>query len=416
MADLLTVVAVTLGIISLIGFLNEKLFHLNTEIALMLFSVLVGFCITLIIAVVKDQSVKELLENLQVYNVEAFLMKGVLCFMLFAGSCHLKLSLFKKHARAIFVLAFVVTLLGAIFYGLLFLGVSSLFSLSFTIPICLMFGSIMGPTDPIAATSILNKFGLPKTTGFLMEAESLLNDGVGASLFVVFSEMVATQQRGGFLSTMIKEIGGAVILGGVVTFLSFLFLKNSRDRNQQIIISLFAVSASYCFSDKLDCSGPIAAVVCGVLFSTLREREEEKGHHMDLEDFDKFWGTLDALLNCMLYAILGLSFVSILKMPYVIGLSLAAIACNLIARAGSLFVGTWMMGPLPDGYDKKRFISLFTWGGLRGGLSIALAVSTASMISHDTYVIILGCTYAVVFFTTVVQGLTMKKVFQKLSR
>ncbi|MBR2854354.1 MAG: cation:proton antiporter, partial [Clostridia bacterium] len=187
MENLLLLSAVTLGIIVLIGFLNEKLFHLNYEISLMLFSVLIGICLTVAVSAIREESVKELLQKVQVFDLEAFLMKGVLCFMLFAGSCHLTISQFRQNARPIGVLAFVCTLLGAVFYGLLFFAVASVLHLPFTLPVCLMFGSIIAPTDPIAATSILKKFGLPKQTGFLMEGESLLNDGVGVALFAVFS-------------------------------------------------------------------------------------------------------------------------------------------------------------------------------------------------------------------------------------
>ena len=102
-------------------------------------------------------------------------------------------------------------------------------------------------------------------------------------------------------------------------------------------------------------------------------------------------------------------------MPNVLGLALAAIICNLVGRAASLWAGSWLIGPIPDGYHRSGFVALFTWGGLRGGLSLALAVSTESIIPEETYVIILGCTYAIVFFTTVVQGLTMKRVFQRIS-
>ena len=415
MENLLLILSVTLGIIALIGFLNEKVFHLNYEISLLLCSVVIGFCVTLAASAIRKESVKEFLQSIQVYNLEAFLMKGVLCFMLFAGSCRLKLSQFREHARPIGVLAFVCTLLGALFYGLLFYGIASAFHLPFTLPVCLMFGSITAPTDPIAATSILKKFGLPKTTGFLMEGESLLNDGVGVALFVVFSGMVTAQAGGGFFRIMFREIVGAVLVGGSVTWLSFLLFKNTREKSGKIITSLFTVSAAFCICEALECSGAIACVVCGVVFSTLRDREEQKGRQWELQEFDIFWETLDVLLNSLLYVMLGLSFVRILQMPFVLRLSVAAIVCNLISRSASLWAGTWLMGPLPDGYDRKGFVTLFTWGGLRGGLSLALAVSTAAFLAQETYVIIIGCTYAIVFFTTVVQGLTMKKVFQRIS-
>ena len=416
MDHLLLLSALTLGIVVLIGFINEKFFHLNYEISLLLFSVLIGICLTVSVSLIRKESVKDFLQGIQVFDLEAFLMKGVLCFMLFAGSCHLKLSQFREFARPIGVLAIVCTLLGAVIYGLLFFAVASVFRLPFTLPVCLMFGSIIAPTDPIAATSILKKFGLPRQTGFLMEGESLLNDGVGVALFAVFTGIVTAQKSGGFFVIMFREIVGAVLVGSAVTWLSFLLFKSTSDKSRRIMITLFAVSAAFTLCEILDCSGAIACVVCGVLFSTLREKEEQKGRNWELEELDTFWETLDVLLNSALYVILGLSFVRVLQMPHVLGLALAAILCNLAARSGSLWAGSWLLGPIPDGYGRGGFIALFTWGGLRGGLSLALAASTASIIPEETYVIILGCSYAIVFFTTVVQGLTMKRVFQRISK
>lgn len=137
---------------------------------------------------------------------------------------------------------------------------------------------------------------------------------------------------------------------------------------------------------------------------------------MDLQQFDTFWGILDTLLNSILYVILGLSFLHILQMSRVLLLSIIAIAANLVGRSGSLGAASLFIGPLPDGYDKISFIKLLTWGGLRGGLSVALAMSTQGLVNDDTYYIILGGTYAIVFFTTVIQGMTMPKVYQNIKQ
>lgn len=394
-----------------IGFLNEKITHLTYEIALLLFSVIIGAVLTFVAAGLRGTTVPALLTGIRVFDVNAFLMEGVLCFMLFAGSCHMKLPDFRRLFRPVTVLAFVCTLLGALFYGLLFFAASSLLGLNFTLPMCLMFGSIVAPTDPIAATSILNKSGLPRDTGFLMEGESLLNDGVGVALFVCFSGIVSHSGGKGFLAIMFREILGAVIIGTVVTILFFILFKRTEDNFRRIFISLLNVSLAYWLCEVFDCSGAIASVICGVLFFTLRGREEDRNNTMDLTVFDNFWEILDNLLNSVLYVILGVSFVRILQMPYVIILSVIAVISNLMARYGSLYISTYLMGTIPDGLSRTRFSGLLTWGGLRGGLSIALAMSTLSILPDTEYRIILGCTYAIVFFTTVVQGLTIKKLF-----
>ena len=405
-----------IGLICVLGFLNEKLTKLTYEISLMLFSVIIGILMLTGTAVLSGTGIADILRNMQILNIESFLMEGVLCFMLFAGSCHMKLSDFKAHARQITVLAFVCTFLGACFYGGLFYGAGLLLGLDLSLPVCLMFGSIVAPTDPIAATGILSKFNLPKNLSFLIEGESLFNDGVGVALFVCFSGIATATSSGGFVLIILKEISGAILVGVSVTLLCFLMYRFSESRTLGIFISLFAVSLSYCICELSGFSGAIASVICGILFSALRSRFSKDEPDEKAQAFDSFWETLDVMLNSVLYVMLGLTFVRILQMEHVIILSLIAIAANLIARAGSLSVSSLFMGKLPDGYGRFNFVRLLTWCGLRGGLSVALAISTRSMLPDQTYYIILGGTYAIVFFTTIIQGLTMKPVYNRISR
>lgn len=407
---------VVILLVCLLGFFNEKVTKLTYEISLMLFSVVIGGILLLIVTFAKGTGIADVLPQSQFINIERFLMEGVLCFMLFAGSCHMKLSGFRQLARQISVLAFVCTLLGACFYGFLFYGASLLLGLNLSLPVCLMFGSIAAPTDPIAATSILSKFGLPKQLSFLIEGESLFNDGVGVALFVCFSGMATASSSGGFFTVMLREILGAVAVGAVVTCLCFLLFRNTKSKTLGIFITLMTVSVSYAICERLSFSGAIASVICGILFSYLRSRFCQNDDAEKAENFDSFWETLDVLLNSLLYVMLGLSFVHILQMEHVVMLSLIAIAANFIARCGSLSISSLLMGKIPDGYDRLNFIKLLTWGGLRGGLSVALAMSTKELLPENSYSIILGGTYAIVFFTTVVQGLTMKPVYNRISR
>lgn len=414
--EFLPIFVIILAVVCLLGFVNEKLTKLPHEIALMLFSVLAGIALTITAALIKNVSMQDILEKAHFLNIEKFLMDGVLCFMLFSGSCHMKLTQLKKNARGVTVLALLCTLLGAGIYGLLFFGVSQVAGLGMSLPLCLMFGSIIAPTDPIAATGILNKFGLPKDISFLIEGESLFNDGVGVALFVCFSGMATAGSTGGFVSVMLTQIIGAVVTGALITLLCFPVYKFTNSRVLGIFASLLSVSLAYFICEKLGFSGAIASVVCGITFSTLRSRfcpDEDKEKE---QRFDSFWETIDSLLNSVLYVMLGLTFVHIMQMPFVLILSFAAIIANLIARSGSLAASSLVIGHIPDGYDRISFIKLLTWGGLRGGLSVALAMSVQGMFSADICNVILGCTYAVVFFTTVIQGLTIKPLYNSIEK
>ena len=416
MSGFLLQAVILLFFIVLLGFFNEKVTKFPYEISLMLYSIVIGSGVLIFVSVMSDTPVRKMLENLQVFNLEELLMEGVLCFMLFAGSCHMRLLDFKKHARPIILLSIVATLLGAVFYGVLFYAGASLLGLPFTFPVCLMFGSITAPTDPIAATSILKKFNLPKDISFIMEGESLFNDGVGVALFVCFSGMVTMQEKGSFLAVMGKELFGAVLVGVLVTAVCFPIFASTGEGNRRIFVSLLAVSLAYVLCEHFGFSGAIASVVCGILFSALRNHREQKGKPIDLQEFDTFWEILDNLLNSILYVIMGLTFVHILQMPQVLLISCFAVIFNLIGRSSSVGLATLFAGKLPNGYDKLSFIKLLTYGGLRGGLSIALAMSTREMVATETYNIILGSTYAIVFFTTVVQGMTMKQVYRRIEK
>lgn len=405
-----------LALICILGFFNEKVTKLTYEIALMLFSTILGILVLLGVVMFHDTSIGNVLKQVQDFDIHDFLMHGVLCFMLFAGSCHMKLKDFKEQLRQITVLSLVCTLLGAVFYALLIYGASILFGLNLSLPVCLMFGSIIAPTDPIAATGILSKFGLPKKTSFLIQGESLFNDGIGVALFVCFSGIVSASSSSNesIVGVMLREILGAAVVGIVITVLCFLMYRYCKNAFLKIFISLLTVSLSYVLCETLHFSGAIASVICGILFSELRSRfgESEEKEHAEL--FDSFWETLDVFLNSVLYVLLGLSFISILRMEYVLLLSATAILANLIARSASLSLSTLIIGKIPDNFSQFGFVALLTWGGLRGGLSVALAMSTKDMLPEKTYYIILGCTYAVVFFTTVVQGLTMKPVYNRI--
>ena len=406
---------ILLALVVTLGYFNEKVTKFTHEIALMLFTVIARGLLLVLGAVLKGTgTASQVIEELQFFNLEGFLMEGVLCFMLFAGSCHMRLLDFKKHARAISLLAVGATFLGAVFYGLIFYGAGRILGLPFTLPVCLMFGSIVAPTDPIAATSILKKFNLPPGISFIIEGESLLNDGMGVALFIFFSGMVTAEESGGFFAVMAKELLGAVAVGVVVTCVCFPIFSHTKDESRQIFTSLLAVSLSYVLCEYAGFSGAIASVVCGVLFSALRNFSEYRGRTLELHQFDSFWEILDTLLNSVLYVMLGLSFIRILQMPHVLVLSLLAIAANLVARAGSLGAASIFIGHLPDGYQKPQFICLLTWGGLRGGLSVALAMSAQELVSEEVSLIILGGTYAIVFFTTIIQGMTMQKVYRSI--
>ena len=245
MTDFLPFLVLFMILIVALGAFNDRVTKLTYEIALMLFSIGVGGILLIVSMNMGAGDVKNTIDQVLTFDLDDYLMKGVLCFMLFAGSCHMRVKDFEKFWRQISVLSIIATLLGAIFYGLLFYLVSAVLHLGFTLPMCLMFGSIVAPTDPIAATSILKKFGLPKHISFLIEGESLLNDGVGVALFVCFSGMVkASGGEENVLLIMLREILGAAVVGIAVTAVFFCPTVDSRAQSWRFILLTDTVSAS----------------------------------------------------------------------------------------------------------------------------------------------------------------------------
>lgn len=417
MSGFLPLVVVILFLIIVFNVINKRFFRLSYEIALMLFATVTGAVVLGVKQYVYDFPLGNVIDELHPLNIESFLMNGALCFMLFAGSCHLRVQDFKREIRAVGVYSFAATFLGAVFYGVAFYLVIKTIGLSLSFSECLMLGSIISPTDPIAATSILNKFGLPENTGFLIEAESLLNDGVGVAVFVCFSGMVIADASPGtsVFDILLHQLAGALVIGAAVSFVCLNLLSKQDDFKQKIYISLLCVSLSYLLCKYFNCSGPIACVVCGVMFSDWRSRQSNEVQS-SFFSFDICWEAIDNFLNSVLYVIMGLSVLLIMKMDAVVVICVATIVGNLFGRGGSVYICSFFLKEIPDGFTRNGFTALLTWGGLRGGLCIALAMSTESFVSDEHFQYIMGATYAIVFFTTVVQGVSLKKVYNRLKR
>ncbi|MBO6258720.1 MAG: sodium:proton antiporter [Succinivibrio sp.] len=417
MNDFLPLVVALLFLVIIFNVINQKFFKFSYEIALMLFATITGGVMLCLNNFVFNVSLFEIITDLHTLNIESFLMNGALCFMLFAGSCHMRVQDFKKDARSIGVYSLLATFVGSVFYGLVFYLFVEAFGLSLSILECLILGSIISPTDPIAATSILNRFGLPQRTGFLIEAESLLNDGVGVVAFVFFtgSYLADLSPNISMFDVLIHQLAGAIVIGAAVSFVCFNLLGKEDDFKQRIYISMLCVSLSYLLCQYFKCSGPIACVVCGVMFSDWRTRQSHEVQET-FANFDICWEAIDNFLNSVLYVIMGLSVLFIMQMDAVVVICIATVVSNFFGRGGSVYVCSFFLKEIPDKFSRSGFTVLLTWGGLRGGLCIALAMSTKTVVPDDHFQYIMGATYAIVFFTTVVQGLSLKRVYNYLRR
>lgn len=417
MGNFLTFLAAILLLIVIFTLFNEKITKIPNEIALLIFSLIIGIFLSVLVNQEILTPSANVIHVLTQFRIDKVLLDVLLCFMLFTGASELKLPELVNNFKPISLLALLTTVITSAIYGLLFWGVTSLLGLNIGFTLCFLLGSIVSPTDPIAATGILSKLGLSKNVTAIMEGESLFNDGTGVALFIFIKELYLDTPNNNFFAVMFKELFGAIIVGLAISFICFALIKATKDPIKHIIISMLSVALSYTICEAFGFSGVIASVICGIYFSTMMDKLKASNKDLDPNDYYKdFWSIIDALLNYILYVLIGLSFVFITEIKYFVIITIAAIAFNFIARIIGIIISTIISRQLPDGYKMKPFSILMTWGGLKGGLCLALAMSASSFLPPDVYSFILFVTYVTIVFTTIIQGLTVGRLFNYIKK
>ena len=418
MSVLLFLIIILIFIV-LIGIMNEKYFHIQSDIALILFSFIISMVLLIVSKLLQIESVDEFVCGLGDFGFEEYLMDGVLCFMLFSGASKVNMRKFRENVRAISLLALLTTMLSSVFYGVLFYLVSMLFHFNMDILTCILLGCVVSPTDPIAATGILNKIGLSKNVCSVIENESLFNDGTGVTLFIFVRSLVVHSGDSNFAVLMFKEIVGAVAVAFIVSFLLFKLMEVTRDPIKYILISLLDVSLVYIICEHLGFSGVIASVVCGMYFSAAYSKIERRAKVIDTRDLYKdFWDIMESLLNAILFVMIGLLVLNLDVSKYIFILAPAAIIINVCARSFGVSISSILTGKknIPGNYNVFEYVTLMTWSALKGGLSLALAFGTKEFLPKDIYDIFINVTYVTIFFTVLVQGLTVKNVYFALEK
>ena len=417
--NILLFLIILLAFIVGIGILNERVFHLQSDIALIFFSLIISLILLFSSKLLNLEGLDSFVDSLGDFGFEEYLMDGVLCFMLFAGASKVNMGKFKQNLKPISLLALLTTLVSSFFYGALFFLVAKVFGIGMDIWTCILLGCVVSPTDPIAATGILNKIGLSKNVCSVIENESLFNDGTGVTLFIFVRSLIVHSGESNFLKLMLMEIGGAVAVALVVSYLLFKLMELTRDPVRYILISLLDVSLVYIICEELGFSGVIASVVCGMYFSYAMGKIERRVKVVDPAEYYKdFWEIIESILNAILFVMIGLLVLDIEVSKYVAIIVPAAIIINVVARAVGVLVSSIITGKksIPGNYNLSEFVALMTWSALKGGLSLALAFGTKEYLSADVYNIFINVTYVTIFFTVLVQGLTITKVYLGLEK
>jgi CPA1 family monovalent cation:H+ antiporter len=277
---------------------------------------------------------------------------------------------------------------------------------------CLLFGALISPTDPIAVLSILRQAKIPSSLETKITGESLFNDGVGIVVFLCLYQVaeagVGHLSAAKVLVLFLRQAGGGLLLGAALGYAGFLLVKTIDHYQVEVMITLAIVMGGYLVADKLQVSGALAMVVAGIITGN---KTRVTGTSAISRDYiDKFWGLVDNLLNAILFLLIGLEMLVIPFQPILFWLGLASIPIVLLARYASVSLPISLLK-----YNtcfEKNAIGVLTWGGLRGGLSVALALSIPVNMSGNLFVVI---TYLIVLFSILVQGLTIGRFARKLT-
>jgi CPA1 family monovalent cation:H+ antiporter len=337
-------------------------------------------------------------------------LNAVLALLLFAGSLHVNVTELNRRRWMILLLATASVVCATLIFGAGMWLTFSVIGMAVPFVWCIVLGAILAPTDAVVVESLLQQVGLPESLRAAIVGESLFNDGAGVVLFLLALGITQGETyefgHGQVLIALVREIGGGAALGVVTGFLAALLMRRVNDDGLLLLISLALVLGSYRIANVLDLSGPIAVVSAGLCIASPSPRFGITAKVRTV--LVSFWTLLDQLMNTMLFLLVGLQILGLVIQPMELIPLAFAVPLAVIARAVSVAVPLLFVHQSLT--DKFRDVAILTWAGLRGGISIALALSLpASPWRTDLLVV----TYAVVVFTIVVQGLTMPEFLRK---
>jgi Na+:H+ antiporter len=343
-------------------------------------------------------------------DFENVLMRIMLSFLLFAGALHVDMHKLKKEFIPIVSFSTIGVLISTACIGIIMYFVFGIFSYKIPFIYCLLFGALISPTDPIAVLGILRKAHIPSSLEIKVTGESLFNDGVGVVVFTSIFEIARLGAENVPFSQIswlfLKEAGGGVIWGIMIGYAGFYLLRSIDHYQVEVLITLAMVMGGYLLASIIHISGPLAMVVAGIIIGN---KGMEKAMSDTTRDYlKKFWELIDEILNAVLFILIGFEML-VVSMKGILWVSFIAIPVILFARWVAVSIPIFVLS-FKRAFEKNS-IAILTWGGLRGGISVALALSLPNHMHREEF---LSITYMVVIFSIIVQGLTIGKVARKL--
>lgn len=399
-----------------IAFANQYLLRLQTTIAITTGSVVMSLLLMLVIKFSGNTFAASLSDAFQGLNFNLLLLKGMLGFLLFAGALEIDLKLLKHQRWEITIMALVSTLISTLLVGYGSYLLLDLVGWHIPLLYCMLFGALISPTDPIAVLAIIKKMHAPDRISVQVEGESLFNDGVG---LVIFSTIFALAFAGkepsvsGVLELFLVDAVGGIVFGAVLAMIAHWLICRSDDSSIELLITLCIPTAGYALANLMEISGPLAMVVSGIVIGNVTRSVGFSEHSQ--HTLSHFWHTVDAFLNALLFLLIGSMLVVMPVTWSEVGLGLLMIPLVLLARYISVAL-PYIGFKRYRSYDAHS-VKILTWGGLRGGLGLAMAASVPTGVfmvnGVDYHSLVVMMTYVVVIFSIVVQGSTIAPLIEK---
>jgi len=410
--DLFVIIALLVIISAVFSYINARFTKLPGTIGIVLMAT-ISSVIILMINQLNPASAKYLTSLAKNINFSKALLNIMLGFLLFSSSFNLDSRKLKKAMRPVFILSTFGVILSTAIFGLLLFYLAPFFHIHMPLIYCLLFGALVSPTDPVAVSAIVKNSKLPAHLETIISGESLFNDGVGLILFVIILEITRVGEENIELSKVvvliIKEVLGGIAAGAILGYLAQRLMKSVTDFQTIVLISLALVMGLSVLATVLHFSIPLAVVTAGLFAgsNSINIDNKERSH----EALEKFWQLVDEMLNTILFVMIGLQLINL---PFVNSYWVTgsiSIIMILIARWLSIMLPlTFLRRSLNVNYSN---INVMTWAGLRGGISIALALSLPDTPYRH---LILSGSYFIVIFSVIVQGLTLNSMINRASK
>lgn len=405
--------SVLIVLASLFAFLNHRILKLPSTIGIMVMAIIVSILIRFTGINFFPEITGKLLKIISEFDFTEVLMGAMLNFLLFAGAIHVNIADLRQQRLPILTFSTISVIISTFLIGGIVYYLTPLFGIELPFLYCLLFGALISPTDPIAVLGILKKAKVPKSLETKIAGEALFNDGIAVVLFAVVLQLAQTDTTEISLSSiswlLAKEALGGILLGVLLGYTASKAIKSIDDYIVSVLITLSVVMGGYLIAHTLHTSGPLTMVAAGLLIGNYGKKVAMSSVTKDY--LAKFWELIDEILNATLFLFIGFELLLIPDLSNYWLISAVAIFVVLLARFLSIWIPSLIV-PFKPKLSRGSFIIL-VWGGLRGGVSIALVLAVSNSMYKE---VLLEMTYFVVVFSIIVQGLTVGKLSGRVFR